>query len=115
MNEDDLSPSLKQTLGKWPRTTPESRAHALKLLQEEHPAVFAEVFELGAQQERARIHGIAMIVEHTPPGYEAIIEGMMFDGKSFAQDVLLAVNTAERRTLRAQLRVVRGGSFQAKK
>jgi hypothetical protein len=115
MNEENLSPSLQQAVGKWPRMTAESRAHALTLLQEEQPAVFAAAFELGAQQERARIHGIAMIVEHTPPGHESLIKTMMFDGKSLAQDVLLAVNTAERRILTKQQRFVRGGSFQPKK
>lgn len=81
----------------------------LELIKNEHPdiakALMAEgaaaanegQIQIGAETERARIQAVAA---QSIPGHEALIQGMMFDGKSTGGDAAMAVVGAEK-----QLRV----------
>lgn len=65
----------------------------IKTLKENHPDIAAELMEMGAVAERARIlacesAGMA--------GHEALVNTMKFDGKSSAGDIALAIIGAEK-------------------
>ena len=64
------------------------------LIKQEHPKVWEEIFQAGANAERERIKGIEDLGEFT--GYEELVKKMKFDGKSTTEMVELAVFRAER-------------------
>lgn len=71
----------------------------LNKLKADHPELFAQVVALGAQQELERIQGVKATLI---PGHEALVETMMFDGKTSAADAALKINAAEREIRTAQ-------------
>ncbi|WP_456390619.1 S49 family peptidase [Hydrogenimonas sp.] len=62
-------------------------------LKEQHPELYAGIFEVGATAERERIKAIEAVAV---PGFEAIVNEMKFDGKSTAEQVELAMWRAEK-------------------
>jgi ClpP class serine protease len=62
-------------------------------LKAEHGAVYAAVLALGATQERERILAVQACLI---PGHEALVERLMFDGKTSGGEAALQVNAAER-------------------
>jgi signal peptide peptidase SppA len=65
----------------------------LNKLKADHPDLFAQVLAIGAVQELERIKGVQATLI---PGHEALVETMMFDGKTSAADAALKINAAER-------------------
>lgn len=68
-------------------------------LKAEHPEVYQAVLALGATAERERIQAVQSALI---PGHEALIQTLMFDGKTSGGEAALAVNKAEREILATQ-------------
>ena len=64
------------------------------VIKKEHPKVWEEIFQAGAEAERQRIKAIEDLGEFK--GYEDLVKELKFDGKSTAEMVELAVFRAER-------------------
>lgn len=94
-----LEPVLLTTPPTTTQRTPMDRA----TLEQQHPALFAqlktEFFAIGAAAENQRIKGVESALI---PGHEALVAALKYDGKTTAGDAALAINKAERDIRSAQ-------------
>lgn len=87
--------------------TPKETAMDRATLEQQHPALFAQLqtefaatgAAAAATAERERIQAV---MATAMPGHEALVQGMAFDGKSTAGDAAMAVLAATRTQLSAQ-------------
>lgn len=85
------TPAGKETIMSGTKETPV--VITLEALSKDHPDIVAAIMEYGAALERNRIRSVS---EQLMAGHEALIEGLMYDGKTTGPEAAVQVLNAEK-------------------